>query len=393
MTCGWHAKLGWALLLIVGACRPSGGQREVKAEAPAGNPDASVVPSTDGGASGGGGPTLDTSQLTAPVQLPWVPNSDDPSCQHAEVVADCAGGWCQVPAGCFVMGSPVDEPGRAAHGETLTTVHLTHRFEIGQFEVTRAEWAKTGWRLPRGAPAIEVEAGNAACDESECPMTRVSWFAAMHYANWMSEHATPPLAPCYVLEACEGTTGNPAQCFSDDGCTDYTEYVMHCGRVTVNSTSGAVYDCEGYRLPTDAEWEYAARAGAQTAYLIGPMSTEAAADLARNTREPALDDYAWYRHNSPGSAQPVGKKGANAWGLYDVLGNVDEFVSNPEYESTDEAPASDPWGNVDATLQTAIRGGAHTGLPMLLRLARRLSSTKSGTVSAGFRLVRTIPSE
>ena len=389
--------IGVQLLLVV-ACRPE--RHNTGGESPPSSPDSASAGSTggnawesDGGASGGCGavPVVDTSHLTAPVQ-PWVPHTDDPTCQHVEVAKDCSGGWCRIPAGCFVMGSPEDEPGRAMRGETLTTVYLTHSFEIGQFEVTRAQWGETGWALPQGAPEIEVEAGYAACDEPQCPMTRTSWFAAMHFANWLSEHADPPLQSCYTLEGCQGITNNPDLCVSGE-CTADTEYIMYCEAVTVNTPTASVYDCEGYRLPTEAEWEYAARAGARTAYLTGPMSEEAASDLALNMHEPALDDYAWYVCNSPRSPQPVGRKGANAWGLHDVLGNAWEFTSNPEYVGTTEAPATDPWGNVDAELQTAIHGGAHTSPPQALRLAERLTSTKIGRVSGAFRLVRTLPEE
>jgi formylglycine-generating enzyme required for sulfatase activity len=224
-------------------------------------------------------------------------------------------------------------------------------------------------------------------------MDRVSWFAAMHFANWRSEHADPPLSPCYVLDGCEGITNNPDLCVSGD-CTAETEYIMYCDTVTVNTPTGSAYDCEGYRLPTDAEWEYAARAGSRTTYFMGQMSAEVATDPDLATHEPALDDYAWYYHNNLGSAQAVGHKGANAWGLHDVLGNVCEFVSNPRYVTTEEAPATDPWGTLDAsTGQATIRGGRHGSSPSMLRVAQRLTSTTVGTVSGGFRLVRTLPSE
>lgn len=388
-----HPRFGWLLAFGANACRAGGDT----AAAPGENHDAGVEASAGGSLAGSGGAPflVDTSDLVAPVQLPWVPHTDDPTCQHVEVVKDCQRGWCRIPAGCFVMGSPEDEPGRAMEGETLTTVHLTHSFEIGQFEVTRGQWAETGWELPQGAPEVEVAAGNAACDEPACPMTRMSWFAAMHFANWLSEQAVPPLQPCYTLEGCQGVSWNPASCFSENGCTTgYIEYLMDCQTVDVNTPAGSVYDCEGYRLPTDAEWEYAARAGARTSYFTGPMSQTVASDPVLATHEPTLDDYAWYYYNSPGSVPPVGHKGANAWGVHDIHGNVWESVSNPRYVTTEEAPATDPWAMVDASLgQATIRGGSHVAPPALLRLAQRLTSTVIGRVSGGFRLVRTLPSE
>lgn len=326
------------------------------------------------GAAGAAGAThkttdvRDTSSMIAPVQLPWVPHIDDPQCEHVAVEMNCADGWCRIPSGCFVAGSPEGEPGRGMRNEELTTVYLTRDFEIGQYEVTRSSWNRTGWELPREEAAIR---GWDVCNDPECPMTRVSLFGAMLYANWLS--VREGLNACYTLNNCQGAP----------------EYSTSCESVTVNAAS--VYECEGYRLPTESEWEYAARAGARTAFFAGPMSTAVANDIGNCVQEPALDDWDWYCFNTPDNrAQPVGKKGANAWGLHDVQGNVSEFVSNPAYTQLPPAPATDPWGIVDTSLSMATRGGYFSGLTRYSRLARRSAWRIGGDAGTGFRLARTL---
>jgi len=171
-----------------------------------------------------------------------------------------------IPAGNFIMGSPESEKGRQWN-ETQHKVIISKSFYIGETEVTQGQWN----RLVSPNPS-EFKQGN------KYPVDSVSWDEAMQFISFLNKW--------------EGTNR--------------------------------------YRLPTEAEWEYACRAGSTTAFSRGPITLP---DFSCNEPEPALVDTAWYCYNSGlqnprrnFKPHPVKTRRPNKWGLYDMHGNVQEWV-------------------------------------------------------------------
>jgi formylglycine-generating enzyme required for sulfatase activity len=200
----------------------------------------------------------------------------------------------------------------------------------------------------------------AVCGD-ECPVETINWYEAVAYANARSR--SEGLDECYVLSGCSGSPG--------DG--------MECSSVTF-----AGLECRAYRLPTEAEWEYAARAGTTTALYNGRI------EILSQSSAPALQPIAWYGGNSgvsyadgydcsdwserPDSADrcgphPVGRKEPNAWGLYDMLGNVWEWVWDG-YSAYPTNSVVDPLGSSEA-FSRGLRGGSWFNVADLARCARR----------------------
>ena len=132
------------------------------------------------------------------------------------------------------------------------------------------------------------------------------------------------------------------------------------------------WNADGYRLPTEAEWEYACRAGTTTAY---------------NTGDTISDDTGWYRDNSNNMTHEVGKKPANAYGLYDMHGNVWEWCWD-WYGSYGNAARTNPMGASSGSVRV-LRGGGWVSSAQSVRSAGRSLNSPSGRYyDLGFRLVR-----
>ena len=132
-----------------------------------------------------------------------------------------------------------------------------------------------------------------------------------------------------------------------------------------------------YRLPKEAEWEYAARAGRTTSYGFGN-------DVSQ------LGMYAWYDKNAGNATHPVGQKQSNPWSLYDMHGNVWEWVQD-WYGSYTAASSVDPTGPASGTSRVR-RGGSSFNDSRFVRAARRFSSAPSNRdAGIGFRLAREVP--
>jgi formylglycine-generating enzyme required for sulfatase activity len=167
-----------------------------------------------------------------------------------------------IPAGEFEMGSPSDEQGRWSDEGPVHHVNIENAFHMGRYEVTQKQWREIMGDNPSHFKGDDL------------PVERVSWNDVQEFIRKLNEK--------------EGTNK--------------------------------------YRLPSEAEWEYACRAGTTTRYSFGDFESK-------------LGDYAWYGDNSGDKTHPVGQKKPNSWGLYDMHGNVREWVQDSWHDDYNGAPA------------------------------------------------------
>lgn len=340
--------------------------------------DSSAPGGQAGGAAGLGGSSEGTGGLKIIDVGPTEP-FDAPDCHHPAVEPKCSDGWCEIPAGCYVKGSPPNEWGRGLYSEERVAVTITRAFLIGQYEVTQEEWMAQGLPNPSKKFDTGPSAGKGDCtDNPRCPVGNIRWFEAVAFANLLSERHDPPLAPCYQLHGCSGELGK----------------AMNCEAATIATPT--VYECEGFRLPTDAEWEYAARAGTHTALYSGDITVY---EEYRSNRTACLPDanlelIGWYCHNAGGVTRPVGLLQPNAWGLHDTAGNAEEWVTDHLTGRSPEPPAIDPGGTVELYKSRIARGGSAHAWVSLCRSSTQLDlSWDFLRPATGFRLARTIHSK
>jgi formylglycine-generating enzyme required for sulfatase activity len=236
-----------------------------------------------------------------------------------------------IPAGKFLMGSPKQEKDRSEHEGPQHEVEISRPFYLGVYPVTKGQFA-----------AFVKDTGYQTQNEKS--------------------KLGPPFGPWqHPFAAYEPTDDDPVICVSWNEATRFSQWLSKKEKKT-------------YQLPTEAQWEYACRAGTTTAYSFGEDAK-------------AIGEYGWCFDNSAGHTHPVGGKKPNPWGLYDMHGDIFQWCA--DYYDKDhygKSPAKDPENTSKADKRVA-RGGCWHAVPGLCRAANRLPEKADlSTYDYGFRV-------
>jgi formylglycine-generating enzyme required for sulfatase activity len=268
----------------------------------------------------------------------------------------------------FLMGSPAGERGRSTE-ETLHRVRIPRSYAMAMTEVTNEQFARfltavpdygARWRRATLARFGDPPRFARYSRTPDSPQVGVSWYDATRYCNWLSELAGLPKEQWVYPDSIDAERG-----------LDLSANYLHR---------------TGYRLPTEAEWEYAARAGTTTAWHFGDERDR-------------LSEYGWYDANTGRERiSPVAQLRPNHWGLFDMLGNVWEWTFDRRLPyPTDEQVTNDV---EDSALHVANgvartrRGGSFAYEWFTLRSAHRGDTTyfpNQTRDGVGFRVARTMP--
>ena len=254
----------------------------------------------------------------------------------------------------FPMGSPPNETERDPD-ETLHRRRIGRSFAIAAKEVTRAEFERFLKANPN-VPSVSAEDKKRYFPDPDCPHGAITWYEAAAYCNWLSEQEGLPSSQwCYEPKQADKFV---------EGMKPAADYL----------------DRKGYRLPSEAEWEYACRSGAITSRYYGATDR-------------LLDSYAYFQGNASDRAWPVGSLKPNDFGLFDMLGNALEWCHNRGLsyptgmgeDLPDDTAVSDKESRV-------LRGGSFDYQSRLERGAFRLHAQPSNrSATCGCRLARTYP--